>query len=457
MVPVTAAQLVEALRRGSLIDPARLADVHNSVGETAPARAMADVLQRRGWLTSFQVEQLLQGRGDELALGPFIVLDRLGKGGMGEVYRASHTLLGRIVALKAIRPENLKYAGVAERFQREAKAAARLQHPNVVTIHDVQDSNGTFYIAMELIDGIDLSRLVKQNGSLPVAQACDYARQAALGLQHAFERDLVHRDIKPSNLMVTRIEGAGDRFGLVKILDFGLARVADESGGSDTLTPTDQWIGTPDYIAPEQARNSKTVDIRADIYSLGCTLYYLLTGRAPFTGGNRVEKLVARLEHEPAPASHHRPQVPARLDAVLARMMAREPAARFATPLAAARALQPFCRGDAAPASDSGSDQPTVSAGHGSRGHTLGNHEHGAASSPVPSISPWTPTMMLPAETRRRRRGVFVGLGAVVILAAFIPLFWPRGAPSENGGGGADKELVNSIGRSWCTSRRDGL
>jgi len=459
MVLVTAAQLVEALRRWSLVDPTRLAEAQNGLGDAAMARTLADKLQRRGWLTSFQAEQLLEGRGHELVLGPFIVLDRLGKGGMGEVFKASHTRLGRIVALKVIRPEHLKYPGVAERFEREARAAARLQHPNVVTIHDVQDTGGTLYIAMELIDGIDLSRLVKQNGPLAVAQACEYARQAALGLQHAYERDLVHRDIKPSNLMVTRLEGTTEAFGLVKILDFGLARVSDEGGGSETLTPTDQWLGTPDYIAPEQARNSKGVDIRADIYSLGCALYFFLTGRSPFAGGNRVEKLVARLEREAPPASHHRPQVPARLDAVLSRMMARAPEARYATPLDVARALEPFCTGGAQPPTNA-SDQPTVSTAHGSDGRTLGRAEHDVASnptphdlasSPTPSISPWTPTLVLPAtrQRRRRRRGVLIGLGAVVVLAAAIPLIVRRGEPSKNGvgpGGGQAKSFVNSIG-----------
>ncbi|HUG18374.1 MAG TPA: protein kinase [Planctomycetaceae bacterium] len=274
------------------------------------------------------------------------IVDLLGKGGMGDVYQAEHIVMNRPVALKIINRELVKKSQAVERFRREVHAAARLSHPNIVTAHDAEQAGDLHFLVMEFVDGIDLSRLVKERGALPVHEACDYARQAALGMQHAHEQGMVHRDIKPHNLMVTAD-------GTVKILDFGLAGFATESAlmeaeesegaGSDSiplhLTTVGSVMGTPDYIAPEQARDAHSADIRADIYSLGCTLYFLLTGQPPHNATTVIEKLRAHAEHEPPAIELIRVDVPDELAEVIRRMMAKDPVERFQTPQEVADAL----------------------------------------------------------------------------------------------------------------------
>jgi serine/threonine protein kinase len=220
-----------------------------------------------------------------------------------------------------------------------------LSHPNIVTAFDADQAGGQHFLVMEHVAGVDLDRKVKQTGPLPIRRACHFARQAALGLQHALEKGMVHRDIKPQNLMLT-----GE--GRVKILDFGLARFASEvsidgqtiAGNDGGLTQDGIALGTPDYMAPEQCIDSRTADIRADIYSLGCTLYFLLTGQLPFPHGSAIEKISAHLERTPQPLTELRGDVPPELAAVVQRMMARDPAQRFQTPNEVAAALAPFAQ-----------------------------------------------------------------------------------------------------------------
>src|SRR5262249_4770137 len=274
--------------------------------------------------------QLLQGRGAGLVLGPYRVLDKLGEGGMGKVFKAHHVGMDRLVALKVIPREYVSNPVALERFRREVRAVAKLSHSNIVTAFDVGQSGETHYLAMEHLDGIDLARLVQQSGPLPVLTACPYVRQAAVGLQHAHERGLVHRDIKPGNLMVVR--PGPDEPPVVKILDFGLARVESEAPQAVRLTQLGKVVGTVDYIAPEQAANARTADIRADIYSLGCTLFYLLTGKPPFSGADAVERISARVLGDVPSVREARPEVSPDLERVLARMMARDPQKRYQTP-----------------------------------------------------------------------------------------------------------------------------
>ena len=443
MASVTTAELLQALRHFQLLDPARLKQLDESEHADDPA-ALADDLVGRGWLTQFQADYLLQGRGAALTVGSYLLLDRLGKGGMGEVFKAWQQRLSRIVALKVIRSDHLDHPGSVERFLREAKAAAKLHHPNVVTIYDTDQAGGIFFIAMEYVEGTDLSRYTKQAGPLPVHQACAYARQAALGLQHAHEHHLVHRDIKPSNLIITAQGAPTAGIHLLKILDFGLAR--SEATDYEALTPTDQWIGTPDFISPEQARSSKDVDIRSDIFSLGCALYYLLTGKAAFSGSNRVEKLVARLEGEATPISAFRPQVPAQLHAVLARMLARSPADRFQTPLEVAQALEPFCTGEEAAAALAGatelprSDEATITGAKGSSERTLDVDQRRLDTAPpaVPSGSSSTSPLAGSFGSRWRLAAI---AAALLVIAGLIaaPLVWKKPpGPAES--------FVNSIG-----------
>jgi serine/threonine-protein kinase len=321
----------------------------------ADVKALVRELVGRNWLTGYQANQLLKGEGEGLVLGPFRLLDRLGEGGMGEVFRAYHVSMGRVVALKIIPEARVSNATAVARFYREVRAVATLSHPNIVTAFEVGQAGQTHFLAMEHVDGIDLARLVQQSGPLSIAMACEYVRQAAVGLQHAHEKGLVHRDIKPGNLMVAR--PSPDEPPVVKILDFGLARFESESTATERLTQLGKIVGTVDYMAPEQAQNPRTADIRADIYSLGCTLFYLLTGEAPFRGDDAAEKIAARVLGDAPSVREARPEVPPALERVLARMMARDPAERYQTPGEVAKALEPHTRDDkqvraAAPAAD---------------------------------------------------------------------------------------------------------
>jgi WD40 repeat protein len=261
------------------------------------------------------------------------VLRLLGAGGMGAVYLAEHRVMRRLVALKVINCAYMTSAPARERFRREVRAAARLSHPNVVTTHDAEDAGETHFLVMEYVEGTDLGRLVQERGPLPVDRACEYVRQAALGLQHAFEQGMVHRDLKPHNLMLTPD-------GRVKILDFGLAYFASEAAAG--VTGTGLVLGTADYIAPEQADNPHKADIRSDIYSLGCTLYQLLAGRPPFPTGTPLQKLMAHVNKNAQPLTQLRDDLPEGLMLVLERMMAKHPKQRYQTPAEVALALEPF-------------------------------------------------------------------------------------------------------------------
>ncbi len=270
------------------------------------------------------------------------VVAALGAGGMGTVYRAEHRVMDRPVALKVIRADLLSNRALVERFRREVKSAARLaSHPNIVAAYDAEQAGETHMLVMEFIEGTDLARLVDRRGPLPVGEACEYVRQAALGLQHAFEDGMVHRDIKPQNLMRTTR-------GQVKILDFGLARFASEVGSHAGVTAEGIVLGSADYIAPEQIDDPHAADIRADIYSLGCTLYFLLAGQPAFPYGNLIQKLIAHREKTPRPLREIRADVPAQLAAIVGRMMAKDPSRRFPTPEDVAQALAPFADARAA-------------------------------------------------------------------------------------------------------------
>ena len=271
------------------------------------------------------------------------ILEWLGAGGMGTVFKARHRLMDRLVALKVMNPKLLADPVAVSRFQREVKAAAQLAHPHIVTAYDAEQVGDLHFLAMEYVEGQTLADVVDQRGTLPVHLACDYVRQAALGLQYAHERSTVHRDIKPQNLVLTST-------GQVKVFDFGLARFVSESrepvgsGQPGTETAFGKVLGSPDYMAPEQAQDAHNADIRADIYSLGCTLYHLLAGLPPFPGGSAVEKISAHLEKVPLAVSRVRPGVPPGVQVVLERMLAKDPARRFQTPAEVAAALDPLCQ-----------------------------------------------------------------------------------------------------------------
>ncbi len=263
---------------------------------------------------------------------------------MGVVYLAHNALMGRDEVLKVIGRHVMERPGVLERFQREIRAVARFRHPNIVAAYHAFRIEGGLVFAMEYVEGLDLARLVKTKGPLSVAHAAYFAQQAALGLQHAHEKGLIHRDIKPHNLMLTHDGKAR----LVKVLDFGLAKATREEKIDGGLTSAGQALGTPDYIAPEQIVNALGVDIRADLYSLGGTLFYLLTGRPPFRAESLYDMYQAHMSRDAEPLNLIRPEVPAELAALVAKMMAKDPERRFQTPGDVAQALTPFVRSRAA-------------------------------------------------------------------------------------------------------------
>ncbi len=266
------------------------------------------------------------------------IVRELGRGGMGVVYLARNKLMGRLEVLKVVGGQLVERPGVRDRFLREVQSAAKLQHKNIVTAYSATRLGESIVLAMEFIDGQDLARMVKSRGPLPVVHACYFIYQAALGLQHAHERGMVHRDIKPANLIFA-LEG---KKGVVKVLDFGLAKVTSEGQADSGLTREGQMLGTPDFIAPEQIRDAQSADIRADIYSLGCTLYYLLTGGPPFRGDHLWDLYQAHFSMDAQPLNLVRPEVPVELAAVVAKMMAKEPGRRFQTPGEVAQALTSF-------------------------------------------------------------------------------------------------------------------
>jgi serine/threonine-protein kinase len=320
--------LLESLRQCRALNAGQLDELTRTVlprYHTDPRGLVGELLERR-WLTQFQVNRLLAGRGSDLLLESYVLLDRIGEGGMGEVFKARNKF-DKIVALKLIRKDLLTNATAVGRFRREIEATAQLDHPNIIRETDAGETEAGLFIVMDYVKGIDLGKLVRERGPLPPPVACDYIRQAARGLQHAHEKGLIHRDIKPGNLL-----RANDGH-VIKILDLGLARLQERADG--VLSPDDRpaltqlgvIVGTVDFLAPEQARDSRRVDARADLYSLGCTFFYLLTGQPPFPGGTPVEKLL-RHAQEPPPAL---PQMPPAVMAVIHRLMAKKPEDRYQT------------------------------------------------------------------------------------------------------------------------------
>ncbi len=323
----TAQEFVDSILASGLLDQAELDRAFAVMPPTGDSLAIAKYLIKADLLTRFQATRLLKGKTDGFLLGQYRVLEELGRGGMGRVYKAIHQAMGRHVALKVLAPELTKTERARQLFQREVRAAAKLNHPNIVTAYDANQAGERFFLVMEYVEGPNLSVLVKEKGPLSVAQACEFIRQTAIGLAYAHGLKLIHRDIKPANLLVqTTAHGPQ-----IKILDFGLAYMtsSDDTQLVEDSAPPQTMLGTADYVSPEQARNHRTVDGRADLYSLGCTFYYLLVGHAPFPGGSALEKIVRHTADAPPAIQSLRPDVPDAVAGVIHRLLAKNPDWRY--------------------------------------------------------------------------------------------------------------------------------
>lgn len=298
-----------------------------TANSTSTDTQVIDVLVRGGVLTPFQAQAVREGRASELVMGNYILLDKLGAGGMGAVYKARHRRMKRVAALKVLKKELVGSPDSIMRFQREVETSARCSHPGVVGVYDADEGPLGHFLAMEFVDGTDLAGLVLKRGQLPLAEAVDYIAQSARALAYVHSRGLVHRDIKPANFLV-------DKSGTVKVADLGLVRVSDGPETSDaaeqeSLTQAYTIAGTLEFMAPEQAVDTKTADHRADIYSLGCTLWYLLTGRNVYAAKTQMQKIMAH-QKEPIPSlTQARPDAPPALDAIFRKMVEKEVSKRY--------------------------------------------------------------------------------------------------------------------------------
>jgi serine/threonine protein kinase len=329
---------LDLVRRCGLVEQDRLEKVLADLKRRQGDEALADVdqvageLVHSGLLTRWQCDRLLEGRYKAFFLKKYKLLDHLGTGGMSMVYLAEHVLMQRRVAIKVLPKHRVNDTSYLARFHREAQAAAALDHRNIVRAYDVDNDGDIHYLVMEYVEGRDLQQIVKRDGPLDYAEAVDFFRQAAEGLAHAHEAGLIHRDVKPANLLV-------DQKNTIKLLDLGLARFTDEDKASLTVAYDENVLGTADYLAPEQALDSHGVDARADIYSLGCSLYFVLTGHPPFPEGTLPQRLMAHAKQPPPSILDDRPDAPKDLDAICRKMMAKKPAERYQSAAEVARVL----------------------------------------------------------------------------------------------------------------------
>ncbi len=337
MLELKASRFYQAALQSGLIDEAGLAACFDLI---PPEKRTPDAIDRRlarqaiasGRLTLWQAQQIMGGRSTGYKIDKYILLDLLGRGGMGRVYLAKDVRLNRRVALKILSQERMNNPRAIARFQREAKVGAQLQHENLVRVYDAGEANGVCYLVMEYIEGKNVGQLIGELGAIPWPTAARLARQISLGLEHARLKELIHRDVNPCNILVTKD-------GTAKLTDLGLAIDLNET---DNVTRDGATVGTFDYVSPEQARHSRSVDTRADLYSLGCTLYHMIAGRVPFPVASLPEKLYAHQLHDPDPLEEVAPDTPTALADVVRKMLRTQPEERYQPPLEAAQALEPF-------------------------------------------------------------------------------------------------------------------
>lgn len=368
--------------------------------------ALAERLVKEKLLTEYQTRRFLNNKPHGLLVGRYVIMDRLGSGSMGRVYRAYHHMMARDVALKIIAPEIVSNEKVVSRFQREMKLVGRLNHPNVIRAFDADQIGKVLYIVMEYVPGISLAHRLR-NGLVPPLEMADLGAQAALGLAHAHAQGIVHRDVKPSNLLLTDDKQ-------LKVLDLGLGVLMEADSSTSFATADGIAVGTVDYMSPEQACG-RELDGRSDLYSLGCSMYHLITGQLPFPGDNPIERMGKRINGRPVPITDVRPDVPARLVRVLEKLFAHKPENRFQDANEAAEALQsvykPKVRGASLEKKGPSADAPNV-----------------APEPVVMTVSPEYPSWFRPlASLAERRPGTALAsivAGLVGVLGIGVLLGW---------------------------------
>lgn len=340
-------QFVASLLESGLMTPEALQEFLDSLPAGRQHKDGSDLakdLVQRKRLSLLQAAAVYQKKTTTILFGNYTIVDRIGAGGMGLIYKAQHRTTGAIVALKVVHPAAMQSAEMLERFQREVQAIRGFDHPNLVRAVDAAVRDGVWYLAMDYVEGRDFKTVIKDEGPLSIARATNYIVQAARGLHHVHCKGVVHRDVKPSNLML-------DTEGIVRVLDLGLARLHTDAQASlyigGQLTQQGQMLGTAAYVAPEQVRDPHAADHRSDIYSLGCTLHFLLTGQSPYENDNSLKVFMA---HQTAPIPHIRdirPDVPTSLDAVFRKMLSKKPQERHPSMREVVHELEPFLPAEA--------------------------------------------------------------------------------------------------------------
>lgn len=339
MTQITSDRILEVIEKSRLVDSAALQTELEKIRARHDGQLPEDPvelckeIEESGLVTRWQCEKFLQGKYKGFFLAKHKLLGHLGSGGMSSVYLAEHLLMKHKRAIKVLPKSKLGNNSYLERFQREAKAIASLNHPNIVRAYDIDNEKDTYYIILEYVEGADMQSLVRKHGPLPYAVAADYIAQAARGLHHAHQAGLIHRDVKPANLLV-------NKDGVVKVLDLGLALFSAETDASLTMEYNDKVLGTADYLPPEQAINSHNIDHRADMYGLGCTLYFLLTGHPPFPDGSIPSRIIKHQNSMPPDIRKDRPDCPGELDGICVKMMQKDPKYRYVDCLQVAEVLE---------------------------------------------------------------------------------------------------------------------
>lgn len=341
MQKLTAEMLIRLVEKSQLVDPQKLKRFEKKLRNHHDGKLPSDVklvgrlLVKNNMVTAWHLEKLYLGKYKGFFLGKYKLLGHIGTGGMSSVYLAEHTKLNHKRAIKVLPKKRVSDSSYLARFELEAKAIASLNHPNIVTAYDIDNIDDVHYMVMEYVDGLDLQALVKRDGALDPSLAADLVAQAARGLQHAHDNGVVHRDVKPANLLL-------DEKDRVRLLDMGLALMDEEEEASLTMANNENVLGTADYLAPEQAIDSHSVDHRADIYALGCTMYYLLTGQPPFNKGTLAQRIAMHQTEMPQPIRSLRPSVPGELEGICVKMIQKQPEYRYQRVADVAEALEKF-------------------------------------------------------------------------------------------------------------------